>query len=68
LKQTVILYNPYAVFYTMPLALLAIGSYLDQNKYNVLIIDGRLEKDPMLKINEALKQNPVCFATNRWSD
>jgi anaerobic magnesium-protoporphyrin IX monomethyl ester cyclase len=47
----------------MPLALLAIGSYLDQNKYNVLIIDGRLEKDPMLKINEALKQNPVCFAT-----
>lgn len=47
----------------MPLALLAIGSFLDSKKYNVIIIDGRLEKDPMLKINQALKQNPVCFAT-----
>ncbi|MCC6369578.1 MAG: B12-binding domain-containing radical SAM protein [Bacteroidia bacterium] len=63
MKHTVILYNPDAVFYTMPLALLAIGSYLDAEKYNVVIVDGRLEKDPMRKINEALKQNPVCFAT-----
>lgn len=63
MKHTVILYNPQAVFYTMPLALLAIGSYLDFEKYNIVIIDGRLEKDPMHKINEALKQNPVCFAT-----
>lgn len=62
-KYTVILYNPYAVFYTMPLALLAIGSYLDQKKYNVVIVDGRLEKDPMIKINKALQQNPLCFAT-----
>jgi anaerobic magnesium-protoporphyrin IX monomethyl ester cyclase len=63
MKPTVILYNPYAVFYTMPLALLAVGSYLDPEKYNVLIIDGRLEKNPMLKIREALTQDPVCFAT-----
>lgn len=63
MKPTVILYNPNAVFYTMPLALLAIGSYLDSNKYNVIIIDGRLEKDPMIKIKKALAQNPVCFAT-----
>ncbi len=63
MKFTVVLYNPYAVFYTMPLALVAIGSYLDANKYNVVIIDGRLEKDPMQKISEALQQNAVCFAT-----
>lgn len=62
-KRTVILYNPDAVFYTMPLALLAIGSYLDPEQYSVIIIDGRLEKDPMLKIREAFKAHPVCFAT-----
>ncbi len=63
MKHTVILYNPDAVFYTMPLALLAIGSYLDPETYNVVIVDGRLEKDPMIKIREALKKNPLCFAT-----
>jgi len=47
----------------MPLALLAIGSYLNAEKFNVVIIDGRLEKDPMVKIKEALKHNPICFAT-----
>lgn len=63
MKHTVILYNPSAVFFTMPLALLAIGSYLNAEKFNVVIIDGRLEKDPMVKIKEALKHNPICFAT-----
>jgi radical SAM superfamily enzyme YgiQ (UPF0313 family) len=29
----------------MPLALLAVGSYLDREKYEVVIIDGRLEPD-----------------------
>jgi anaerobic magnesium-protoporphyrin IX monomethyl ester cyclase len=61
-KHTVVLYNPYAVFYTMPLALLAIGSYLDPEKYKVILIDGRLEKDPLPKIAAALQDNPVCFA------
>ncbi len=63
MKHTVVLYNPYAVFYTMPLALIAIGSYLDATKYNVIIIDGRLEKEPMLKISAALEQGTLCFAT-----
>ena len=63
MKHTVVLYNPNAVFYTMPLALIAIGSYLDAEQYSVIIIDGRLEKEPMLKISEALQQNAVCFAT-----
>jgi radical SAM superfamily enzyme YgiQ (UPF0313 family) len=62
-KYTVVLYNPAAVFFTMPLALIAIGSYLDSSKYDVVIIDGRLEADPMIKIRSALGKNPVCFAT-----
>ena len=52
-RQKIILYNPKAVFYTMPLALLTIGSYLDSRKYEVIIIDGRLEKDP---VNTVLSQ------------
>jgi anaerobic magnesium-protoporphyrin IX monomethyl ester cyclase len=44
-RAKVVLYNPSSVFFTMPLALLAIGSYLDPLKYEVRIIDARLEKD-----------------------
>lgn len=46
-RQKVVLYNPRAVFYTMPLGLLAIGSYLDPAHYEVVIVDGRLEADPV---------------------
>jgi anaerobic magnesium-protoporphyrin IX monomethyl ester cyclase len=42
-RLKVVLYNPQAVFFTMPLALLAIGSELDPERYEVVIIDGRLE-------------------------
>jgi anaerobic magnesium-protoporphyrin IX monomethyl ester cyclase len=44
-RLKVVLYNPRAVFFTMPLALLAIGSELDPERYEVVIIDGRLEPD-----------------------
>ncbi len=46
-QHKVVLYNPQAVFYTMPLALLAVGSNLDPQKYQVRIVDGRLERDPV---------------------
>ncbi len=45
-KHKIIVYNPRAVFYTMPLGLLAIGSRLDSAHYDVKIIDARLERDP----------------------
>jgi radical SAM superfamily enzyme YgiQ (UPF0313 family) len=45
-RLKVVLYNPRAVFFTMPLALLAIGSELDPERYEVVIVDGRLEPDP----------------------
>ena len=44
-RLKVVLYNPKAVFFTMPLALLAIGSELDPERYEVIIIDGRLDPD-----------------------
>jgi len=56
----VVLYNPRAVFFTMPLALLAIGSELDPEAHEVVIIDGRLEGDPRAKVIEAL-QGAVCL-------
>ena len=46
-RHKIVLYNPQAVFFTMPLALVAVGSYLDPAKYDVRIIDGRLENDPV---------------------
>jgi radical SAM superfamily enzyme YgiQ (UPF0313 family) len=44
-RLKVVLYNPWAVFYTMPLALLAIGSELDPDRYEVVIIDARVDSD-----------------------
>ena len=46
-RHKIVLYNPQAVFYTMPLALLAVGSALDPRRYEVRIVDGRLERDPV---------------------
>ena len=44
-RLKVVLYNPRAVFFTMPLALLAIGSELDPDVYEVVIVDARLDPD-----------------------
>lgn len=62
-RTKVILYNPKAVFYTMPLALIALASYLDKGIYDVKIIDGRLEKDPLRKILDSC-EGAVCFAVS----
>lgn len=45
-RSRIILYNPRAEFFTMPLALLSIGSALDPRRYEVIIVDGRMEGDP----------------------
>lgn len=50
MRHKIVLYNPRAVFYTMPLALIAVGSALDPTKYDVRIIDGRLEADPVRRV------------------
>lgn len=53
-RAKVVLYNPRAVFYTMPLALLAVGSHLDPERYEVVIVDGRLEDDPVAALRSHL--------------
>src|ERR1700741_3575273 len=49
-KSRVVLYNPRAVFYTMPLALGALASALDREEIEVVLIDGRLERDPIRRV------------------
>lgn len=49
-RHKVVLYNPQAVFFTMPLGLLAVGSDLDPEQVEVVIIDGRLERDPVAAV------------------
>jgi radical SAM superfamily enzyme YgiQ (UPF0313 family) len=60
-KRRVVLYNPRAVFFTMPLALLAIGSRLDRRRYDVRIVDGRLESDPVAATLAAIDDETVCL-------
>ncbi len=38
-RSKVVLYNPRAVFYTMPLGLVAVGSHLDPERYEVVIVE-----------------------------
>lgn len=51
-KPKIVLYNPKAVFYTMPLGVLAVASNLDRERFEVCIIDGRLEADPVARVVE----------------
>src|SRR6202790_2278922 len=57
-RLKVVLYNPRAVFFTMPLALLAVGSELDPDIYELVIVDARLDSDAentvLSHIDEAL--------------
>lgn len=49
-RRTIVLYNPRSVFYTMPLALISVGSAIDREEFDVRIVDGRLERDPVAAI------------------
>lgn len=49
-RRKVVLYNPHSVFYTMPLGLMAVASCLDRSRYEVCIIDGRLEVDSVARV------------------
>lgn len=59
-RRKIVLYNPRAVFFTMPLALLAIGSELDPEAFEIVIIDGRLDPNAAASVVEAL-QGAVCL-------
>ena len=59
-RRKVVLYNPDAVFFTMPLALMAVGSHLDPERHEVVLVDARLEKDPMAALRAHLA-DAVCL-------
>jgi len=63
IRRKIVLYNPRSVFYTMPLGLMAIASCLDKSQYEVKIIDGRLEADPVSKVIEEL-DGALCFGVS----
>ncbi|MCA1583227.1 MAG: radical SAM protein [Acidobacteria bacterium] len=58
-RPRVVLYNPKAVFHTMPLALVALGSMLDRRRFEVVIIDGRFEPDAARRV-VAEARGAVC--------
>ena len=60
MRRKVILYNPRCVFWTMPLALVAVGSALDPAEYEVIIVDGRFESDPVRALLQRLDDSTVC--------
>lgn len=60
MKHRVVLYNPQASFFTMPLALVAIGSRLDPARYDVRIVDGRLETAPTAAVLNEIDDRTVC--------
>jgi len=49
-RHRIVLYNPRAPFFTMPLALMAVGSALDRSRYEVTLVDGRIERDPLARV------------------
>jgi radical SAM superfamily enzyme YgiQ (UPF0313 family) len=59
-KHKIVLYNPTAVFHTMPLALLAIGSNLDPKRFDVRIIDARITKDAHAQVLREV-DDALCF-------
>lgn len=60
IRKKVVLYNPKAVFYDLPLALIGIGSMLDPEQFEVCIVDGRLEDDPQKAVLKEL-EGAICF-------
>ena len=59
-RHRIVLYNPCAPFFTMPLGLVAIGSALDRSRFDVTIVDGRLEADPVERVL-ALTDGALCL-------
>ena len=61
MRRKVVLYNPRTVFWTMPLALIAIGSALDRERYVPALVDGRLEVDPLATLLNHIDDGAVCL-------
>ncbi len=62
-RKKVILYNPEAVFYDMPLALLALASNIDLELYEPIVVDARIDPNPKETIKKHLHEAVVFGAT-----
>ncbi len=58
-----LLYQPRCAFFTMPLGPLAVASAADRERVRPMIIDGRLEADPMAAIEPHLDE-AICFGVS----
>lgn len=61
MKKTIIFYNPVAPYYTLPLQFLALSSVIDGEKYNVQIIDARIEKSVHLAHKKVKQLLPDAY-------
>lgn len=59
-RHKIVLYNPKAVFHTMPLGLLAVGSNLDPERYDVRIVDARISADGHAEVLREI-DDALCF-------
>jgi radical SAM superfamily enzyme YgiQ (UPF0313 family) len=59
-RHKIVLYNPMAVFHTMPLGLLAVGSNLDPKRFDVRIIDARICDDGQGEVLREI-EDAVCL-------
>ena len=59
-RHKIVLYNPMAVFHTMPLGLLAVGSNLDPERYDVRIVDARMSPDAHAEVLREI-DDALCF-------
>jgi anaerobic magnesium-protoporphyrin IX monomethyl ester cyclase len=66
MKQTIIFYNPIAPYYTLPLQYLALASVIDRSKYDIKIIDARIEKSVHHAHNKVkeLLPNAACVGVS----
>ena len=62
-KTKILLYNPQAVFYDMPLALISLGSQVC-DRFEVIIIDARMEENPLNFLDEHLPETLLVGITS----
>lgn len=63
MKKTITLYNPKAPYYTFPLPLLAVSTLVDRSRYDIKIIDARIDNHAHRHVLESL-ENAVCVGVS----
>ncbi len=60
-RRRVLLYQPPVEHATLPLALLALASALDRDRYEPVIVDARMEADPLAALVERIDERTLCL-------